>query len=52
MPSSLSGLAVPALLAAVVVGVYLFRRSAKLRALGPIQPGRMVVVLNLLDRNR
>ncbi len=51
MPSSLSGLAVPVLLAAVVVGVYYVRRAAKIRALGPVQPGRKVIVLNLIDRN-
>lgn len=55
MPSSLSGLvlpALPALAVAVVIGVHLVRRAAKIRALGPVQPGRKVVVLNLLDRNR
>ncbi len=55
MSSSLSGLVVPALPAlavAVGIGIHLVRRAAKLRALGPVQPGRKVIVLNLLDRNR
>lgn len=54
MSSSLSAVfpAIPVVIAAVAGGIYYVRRAARIRALGPVQPGRKVVVLNLLDRNR
>ena len=52
MPSSISGLALPAIIAAVIVARIYLRQRSKIRSLGTVPPGRKVVVLNLLDRNR